>query len=370
MKALVVYIGTGNGFKTPAISIGKELKKKGVKVNYSDFYEGLGLNSIGAFSKWIWRFFLKFPFLFYLLITVTDFPFVKEIQRIFTYFFLGLKKKIARQLKKENPNFLLITDFLSYHHYVHFIRKYHLPIKIFYYNSDVVFGHRMFINNCVDQAFVSTEDGYKSMILKGMQESKLIQTSFPIDEKYKRKFDSVKNEREKLKLKNQFTLLFSAGGEGIGGIKLLKAICKADLNVQLIVVCGKNQQGIKQVNILKQKYPKQNLIAKGFIHNMQEYLYCCDLNIGKAGMNSIFESIFFKKPFISIKAMPNEINVEKYLLKNNLGWRIRHQNHLIKLLKNLKNDVNKISEKQENMKLLKIDFTTEKIANKILAYGN
>lgn len=364
-SALVIYIGVGNGFRSPAISIGKELEKKKIKVTYNDFYYDLKIKSYDTFIKKGWQLMQKIPFLFHFVLALSNSNFFKKSSNALFLFLFGYRK-IKKHLKNINPDFIFITDFFSIHAYLKVIKKEKLNIPVFYYNSDVVFCHKMFINHDVTQAFVSTKEGYKDMLQKGVKKKLLTLTSFPIDKKYKKKFSSIAVERKKLGLENKFTILFSAGGEGIANLNWIESVLQQNLDVQIITICGKSQATLEKMKVIQKKYPKKNVIAKGFIDNMQDYLYCCDINSGKSGMNIIFESIFMQRPFLSLMSMANELHVESYMIKKNIGWRTRSTTKITSLIKSFLQDKNLIQEKSNNMKEMKIDFNTQKIAEDIL----
>lgn len=364
-SALFVYIGVGNGFKAPAVSIGNEIQKKGIEVIYNDFYLDLGVTACDKFIKVGWQLMVKIPMLFRFVLGISNFSIHKKINNAI-FFFFGGYHKIKNHLKKINPDFIFISDFLSLHAYLAVIQKEKLNIPVFYYNSDVVFGHALFVNNHVARAFVSTKEGYQGMIKKGVQKHLLSLTSFPINVKYKKKFLSIAEQRKKLQIKNKFTILFSAGGEGIADLSWIDSLLQSELDLQIIVICGKSKATLQKIQMIQKKYPQKDIVAKGFVNNMQDYLYCCDINSGKAGMNIIFESIFMKKPFLSLMAMANEMHVEKYLIEKGGGWRVRSSKEILSLIENLLKDKNLIQQKIAKMQEIKVDFHTEKIADEML----
>ncbi len=366
LSALIIYLGTGNGFKAPAVSIGQELISKKVTVEYFDFFNGLDSFFLDKVTKSSWRFFLNIPFLFKLLLLASDNLFINKIIQQLTYHLGGLEKKIANQLQAKKPDFIIFTDFLSHHAYSFYIKKKKLPIKLFYYNSDVVFAHQSFINQQMDFSLVASSEGYAEMINRGLEKKKVILIPFPLDRKYQKKFKSQKQERKKLGLKNKFTLLFSAGGEGIGVFDFIEKMYENQMDIQSIVICGKSRTTFEKIKSLEKKYPAYDIIPQGFVDNMHEYLYCSDISVGKAGMNSIFESIYLKKPFISLLAMANEENVENYLLKKKLGWKIRKQDDFINLVKKVQRNHTWVEDYQKEIGKFQICFSSEKIASIII----
>lgn len=112
--------------------------------------------------------------------------------------------------------------------------------------------------------------------------------------------------RKKLQLKpNQPTVLVAGGSEGTMMIfKLIPALLQLDQPVNVIVMCGGNkslQRSIKSLaQVLSTSSSKSMVVPVGFTTDMPIYLGVADVVIGKAGPNTIFETVAVQKPFIAI----------------------------------------------------------------------
>ncbi|MBR1868389.1 MAG: hypothetical protein IJ800_07470 [Clostridia bacterium] len=103
--------------------------------------------------------------------------------------------------------------------------------------------------------------------------------------------------KEKLGLDERFTILVMDGAYGIGLMEsLCKKVVEEDLPINVVAVCGKNDEVYKSLSSLKTK-GQTNLIVFGFLENILEYIAAADLYFGKSG-NGIAEPTFFGHPAI------------------------------------------------------------------------
>ena len=352
--------------KTPAISIQQLLKKEQqVTVDCFDFFQALSLTFADKTLKDLWRFCLKFPLFFFLLFKITDtFVIDKLTDWIQNLFF---EKKTLHYLKEQAPDFIVSTHFVSTKILAKTIHRHNLPICFFAYNSDVILSHRAYLTPCIKKYFVATKKGYQAMQAQGLAACKLSICEFPINEKFFKQFESVKKERKKLNLKDKPTILMVFGGEGISPIyTFIKKLISSAISLQIIVVCGKNQHIQNKLKILKTNYPKADLRIEGFVTNMQDYLYCTDISGGKSGLNAIFESIYMKKPFVTLFSMANEKFAKNYTFEQGFGIPYASKNKLIKILKTMTTDKNALKPYQKTFKNINIKFKGNSISKEII----
>jgi 1,2-diacylglycerol 3-beta-galactosyltransferase len=104
-------------------------------------------------------------------------------------------------------------------------------------------------------------------------------------------------ERERLGLRADLpTGLVLFGGEGSQWMKgIARRVSESDLKLQLILICGRNQQLREQMQQLKVKFP---MFVEGFTSEIPYYMYLSDFFIGKPGPGSISEALAMKLPVI------------------------------------------------------------------------
>lgn len=320
IKGLSVYINVGSGFKAPAVSIAEVLEDKHIKVETVDFFKSLHLDGPDRFWKKSW------------VMIVSGAPFLmkffsnKVFELVSKWFFvikynLFHGQKVLKWILDNNPDFIISTHFVSTNFILNIVRKHNLPVSVFAYNAEVLGSHISDIYPDIDAFFVASKEGYNNMTELGQPEKTIILSGFPLDRKYKRQFPRVQSLRIQLGLDpDRFTILFSFGGEGIGDISIIKRVLEKYRNIQIMAVCGRSETVKKKLETVKQKNAFENLFIYGFVSNMPELLYCCDISAGKSGMNLAFESIYMKKPFLVTMAMENELVTAHYIHDNGFGW--------------------------------------------------
>jgi len=318
MKALVFYMETGNGFKSPAVSIARELSASGIEAQAVDLFKAIGATGFDKFMVDGWRMMLSNEFLFRLVFGLSD-TFFYHLEMFWTPLAFG--RKLRAYITAQNPDFVVCTHFTGTYVLERVLPKMTpKPVPVWGYNSEVILFHKAYKNKKAAGYFVSTPRGRDQMIAGGMDPEKVHLTGFPIDPKYRKAFGSVAAERAQLGLADKFTLLLTFGGEGVGDWALIRQIAQARLDVQVVAVCGKNEALKAQLEAFGAQNPGLSLVVKGFTTNLQDYIYCCDLSAGKSGLNVVFESLFLHRPFLVLKAMANERHCARWVVDNGYGW--------------------------------------------------
>lgn len=337
MRALILYVETGYGFKSPALAIASELQKSGVDAQIVDIFDAIGARRFDAFLKKLWCWMLRHEWMFRLTYTLGNHLFVPLFSLMIPLF----GPAILAYLDKRRPDFVVITHFLPLFPVERLLRNGTSmrfrengvkvlvggrKIPVFGYNSEVVASHPVYGSNLAETFFVSTEAGRRAMIKNGSSESNIMMTGFPIDQKFTVRFQSRERVREELGLHDRFTVLLSFGGEGIGDWSFIRALASRDLRVQVVAVCGKNNALQSEIESWYERFKRSSpdsvflLRTLGFVKDMQNWLFACDLSAGKAGLNVVFEALYLRRPFLVLKAMANERHCARWLESEGYGW--------------------------------------------------
>lgn len=147
--------------------------------------------------------------------------------------------------------------------------------------------------------------------------------------------------RKSLGLEDMFTLFVSGGSEGSAMIlKLAPTLIQPPKPIQVVITSGHNQQLhhlTKQLNgLFKRLQGKVKLITLPFTPNLAPYIQAADLVVGKAGPNTLFETIAIHKPFVAISHIPGQEDGNLDLIKKyQLGYVEENPMKLQKLLHRL-----------------------------------
>ncbi len=180
--------------------------------------------------------------------------------------------------------------------------------------------------------------------------------------------------KTKQELKKEFgldngklTVVYSNGAYGSGKTKrCLKKLIKSQLDMNLVVLCGKNQKIYDYLNGLsKQTLGKVNVTALGFTKLAGEYMKAGDVCIGKGSPSSVHESLYLGTPFICNAAVNGvEESSAKFFIQENLAVKTFSPRKIIKVLKDLQEDKTCLQYTVDNFaKKYKDDTGAEKAAD-------
>jgi Glycosyltransferase family 28 C-terminal domain len=128
-------------------------------------------------------------------------------------------------------------------------------------------------------------------------------------------------ERKRLGLDPQApTGIVLFGGHGSSTIlNIAKGLNAGKANLQLILICGKNQKLLADAKRLKTRFP---VFAEGFTPNVDYYMALSDFFIGKPGPGSISEALQFDLPVIvecNGRTLPQERYNAQWVTEKRLG---------------------------------------------------
>lgn len=127
-----------------------------------------------------------------------------------------------------------------------------------------------------------------------------------------------------------FTLLLVGGGDGSGDLeKRTRALAEADLDVRLVVICGRNRTLQHRLEGLTSRggHP---VCVQGFVGNMAEWTHAADVVVSKAGPGTIAESLCCGVPLLLTWFIPGQErgNID-FVLATGCGRYVPHIGELI-----------------------------------------
>lgn len=229
--------------------------------------------------------------------------------------------------------------------------------KIWFFEKDVKY-------------FVFSELAKKTALSQGVIEKNVSVVAPVINKKFLQARGSDKRGmREKLGLPlDKKIILVAAGGDGLfNGGKVVRALMNLSDDFRLVVVCGREQSFLDQVNSLKEKYPSKILLAVGFAENMEELMVVADMVVGKAGPAVVFESLTIGRPLILTNYIwGQEKGNRDFVVESGVGKYEPHTDRLTQTVSDFfANDV-EYKKTMEKIKALSFPIGTDEILEKIL----
>jgi 1,2-diacylglycerol 3-beta-galactosyltransferase len=185
--------------------------------------------------------------------------------------------------------------------------------------TDLVSVHPLWVCSEVDICLAPTEEARREAMKWGIPGEKVRVVGLPVGLAFTERVAVRDALRAELGLEGDlFTVLISGGGEGIGDLwALVKAIAKERLEVQLIVVAGRNRRLKERLEERAWEIPVH---VTGFTERMPGLMQAADCIITKAGPSTISEALVSGLPLIITSTIPGqeEANVD-YVVRGGAG---------------------------------------------------
>ncbi len=170
--------------------------------------------------------------------------------------------------------------------------------------------HAMWLCRYTEQYFVALEETKFHLVALGVPESKVTISGIPVDPVFA-EVKEPKTMRRKHGLdENQFTILVSAGGFGVGPVEhIIESLSGLSRPAQVIVVCGRNEELHARLKQVVSRFTKTSGVKfhlLGFTTEMDELMAASDLYVGKPGGLTTSEALAKGLPMVVINPIPGQ----------------------------------------------------------------
>ena len=331
-KILILYATAGIGHKKASMAVKAafdEMDQKDVEVTLED-----SLNRTNAFFKWTYlKAYLlmvnKMPLFWGFLYHLTDNFYanllISKLRRINNW---CNSKKLEKYLREEKPDVVISTHFFASEVIGQLKKEGRVKSKLVTVVTDYRL-HSWWIMDCTDMYVVGGQDAYDDLIRWKVPPSKIKILGIPIEPVFSKELDKAKIRREAGLKEGVFTVLVIGGGFGVGPIEdIIKAIGNIPHPLQIITVCGHNEELVKKLEVLKPSM-KADIKVFGFVNNVYEYMTVADMLVSKSGGITVSESLAKELPMVIIAPiMGQETRNSSYLLKHGAAVKIEKASDL------------------------------------------
>ncbi len=224
--------------------------------------------------------------------------------------FSGLTKgrtqdKIQRLLERIRPDIIVSTHPLANRPLLDAIQVNGSSVPVVASVSELVTVHVSWVEPRLSLLNTATTESYQAVLRWGARPDIVRCVGLPVDERFGRVEASPAQLREAMGLApDRFTALLIGGGEGAGGIEsIVRTIQRADVPIQLIVVCGRNEALRRR--LIKMR-PRTPTFVLGFVRTIPELMHAADVVITKGGPQTIAESLVAGRPVILTQTLPGQ----------------------------------------------------------------
>lgn len=228
-------------------------------------------------------------------------------------------EKFTRELKRFAPDAVLCTHYMPLEIMGRFKLKAGGAPPPFTVSVVTDFeAHALWMEPAVDLYCVATEETKGRLVARGAAPENVCATGIPIAQKFSAPVDAPA-VRKRLGLRDDLpVLLVLSGGFGMGPVKqILGELNQLTTPVQIVVVCGRNDELRREVAVLERVHPTHVL---GFVTNMHELMAVATLVITKPGGLTSSEALAMGKPIFVLNPIPGqEAANSDFLLEHGAG---------------------------------------------------
>lgn len=188
-------------------------------------------------------------------------------------------------------------------------------------------AHALWMEPGVDLYCVAQEQTRAGLIARGIAAEQVIATGIPIAARFSRPVDAGA-VRMALGLRDDLpVLLVLSGGFGMGPVReILDALDRVKRRVQIVVVCGRNEDLRRDLAVRSPVHPTHVL---GFVSNMQELMTVSALVLTKPGGLTSSEALALGRPLLLLNPIPGqEAANADYLLEQGAAVKVNRLEEL------------------------------------------
>lgn len=228
--------------------------------------------------------------------------------------------------------------------------------------------HSSWVHPFTDHYIVGSDQVRMGLNLLGLPDEQISVTGIPIRPEFCQQY-----HRYYLRCKHELdqelpTLLVMGGGFGIIGDDLAETLNQMPQQMQVIIVCGRNEK-LRQQLSKEFKHSRHKVRITGFVDYVHELMALSDLMITKPGGLTTSEAIALELPMLLYKPLPGqEQDNARYLLNagvamlaedghdltGKLLWAIEHPD----LLSDMKDHAKRLNQKQATLDALQVIMHT------------
>ncbi len=203
---------------------------------------------------------------------------------------------------------------------------------------DMVTTHASWYDRRADLVIVPTQPAFERGLHYGMPAEKMEIIGMPVADRFCQPMGDRLSLRKGLEWPvNKPTILIVGGGEGMGPLEsVVKAICNLGLDINLVVVSGRNKQLRQHLQSVEWNIPVK---VYGFVREMPKFMRAADVLITKAGPGTISEGFIAGLPLILYhRLLGQETGNVDYVVDNGAGVWAPEPDRIATVLRNWLND--------------------------------
>lgn len=165
-------------------------------------------------------------------------------------------------------------------------------------------------------------------------------------------------------------VLLAGGGEGLPhGERHAEALLASGLDVEIAVVCGKDEGMRRRIERIARRYPGRLVHVYGFVDFMFELMNIADVVVSKGGPATIMEALILQKPLIVSQYIYGQEkgNVE-FVKHERLGFYIEDSRKIVERIRTLVSDPSVYEAYRRRIAALALRNGTGEVVDFVMSY--
>lgn len=166
--------------------------------------------------------------------------------------------------------------------------------------------HALWVHPHVDHYCVASDEVAFRLADRGVPRTRISVTGIPVMPQFCVPLDRRECAAELGIRPDRFTVALMAGGAGVGALDELAArLLRADDDLQLVALAGRNAGLLARLKKLAKSHPRQ-LFPLGFTGTVERVMSAADLVITKPGGLTVSECLARHKPMLLVSPIPGQ----------------------------------------------------------------
>jgi 1,2-diacylglycerol 3-beta-galactosyltransferase len=206
-------------------------------------------------------------------------------------------RRLEAILRSYKPDIVLSTHPWANHMPAWLLRRLNWSLPLVTMVTDLISIHHWWLCTDADLCLVPTGHARRKAVEAGLSPEKVKVVGLPVGLEFARAASDGSEVRKQLGLRQERrTVLLTGGGDGMGNMfPIARAVAKTALDIQMIVVAGRNEDLKGKLESMPWEVPTRIL---GFVENMPDLMSAADLLITKAGPSTISEALSCGLPML------------------------------------------------------------------------
>ncbi len=213
---------------------------------------------------------------------------------------------LVKFIRRFDPHITVCTHFMPAGIMSYLISKRLVPAHLSIVVTDLDF-HAMWLSRTFHRYFVAIDETRMHLETLGLPPERITVSGIPIDPVFNEPVDREHSRRQLALAPDKPTLLLSAGALGVGPAEVItERLLHLRHQVQVIVVCGKNEDTRQKVANIVKDAPTGRFHIYGYTDKMHIFMKVSDLFIGKPGGLTISEALVCGLPMAIVAPIPGQ----------------------------------------------------------------